>query len=373
VIARMTVPAAVKRVALHLWPVVPPAALTGLVTLLVAQGDAYLHSILILGLINLLFVVGLYSFAGTSGVFSFGHIGFAAIGAYSAGIFAIPVDTKRELFGSMPPGLLHLHQGAIVSTIIGGCVAAAAGAITSIPLMRLAGLAASLATFALLIIVHVVGQNLNQVTNGQSGMAGVPVTTTAVTVLVWCVIAMVAVYLFQESRWGLRLRASREDEVAARACGVGVFNERRLAWILSAFFVGVGGALYGQFLGTFNADAFYLTISFMVIAMLVVGGRNSLAGAVIGTGFISIVSEGLRRVEVGPHIGPLHIPSRPGLEAVGLGVIMVAVLVLRPSGLTGGREISWPFTRAIRGGLGVGGSRAAGALAVAPAPSRDGL
>src|SRR5262249_34914686 len=76
-----------KRGGLFLWPIVPPAALALVVTLLVSRGGAYMHSILILGLINLLFVIGLYSFAGTSGVFSFGHIAFAAIGACSAGIF----------------------------------------------------------------------------------------------------------------------------------------------------------------------------------------------------------------------------------------------------------------------------------------------
>ena len=247
-----------------------------------------------------------------------------------------------------------------------------AGVLTSIPLMRLSGLAASLATFALLIIVHVVGQNLDQVTNGQSGMAGVPITTTPTRVLVWCLIAMVAVFLFQESRWGLRLRASREDEVAARAAGIGVYNERRTAWILSSFIVGIGGALYGQFLGTFNADAFYFTITFLVIAMLVVGGRTSLAGAVIGSGFISIVAEGMRRIESGTNVGPLHIPSRPGLEAVGLGTIMVLVLVLRPRGLTGGREITWPLTRAIRRSLERNDNTSPAPAVPAAAPSQDG-
>jgi branched-chain amino acid transport system permease protein len=363
---------ALRRTALFFWPVVPPALLAILVTAIAGRGSEYTKSILILGLINLLFVIGLYCFAGTSGVFSFGHIAFAAIGAYAAGIFAIPSDTKRELFSSMPSSLIGVHQGALVSTLIGGFVAMLAGAITSVPLMRLGGLAASLATFALLIIVHVIGQNLNQVTNGQSGMAGVPLTTTAPRVLVWCLIAMVAVYLFQESRWGLRLRASREDEVAARAAGIGVYQERRTAWILSSFIVGIGGALYGQFLGTFNADAFYFTITFMVIAMLVVGGRTSLAGAVIGSVFISIVAEGLRRIESGTNIGPLHIPSRPGLEAVGLGAIMVLVLVLRPRGLTGGREITWPFTRAIRRSLEQTDSAAAAPAVPAAAPSQDG-
>ena len=360
-----------KRTALFLWPVMPPALLTILVTTIAGQGDEYTRSILMLGLINLLFVIGLYCFAGTSGVFSFGHIAFAAIGAYAAGIFAIPSETKLQLFSSMPLGLVNLHQGALVSTLIGGCVAMLAGVITSIPLMRLGGLAASLATFALLIIVHVIGQNLNEVTNGQSGIAGVPLTTTVPRVLVWCLIAMVAVFLFQESRWGLRLRASREDEVAARASGIGVYTERRTAWILSSFIVGIGGALYGQLLGTFNADAFYFTITFMILAMLVVGGRTSLAGAVIGSGFISIVAEVMRRVESGTDIGPLHIPSRPGLEAVGLGTIMVLILVLRPRGITGGREITWPFTRAIRRSIERTEDAALARAAAAAAPSQD--
>ncbi|HZT15718.1 MAG TPA: branched-chain amino acid ABC transporter permease [Gaiellaceae bacterium] len=327
------------------WPVIPPMALTAAVTAIASEGNEYIHSILIIGLVNLLFVIGLYSFAGVSGVFSFGHIAFAAIGAYAAGIFAIPPATKAELFASMPSGLVHLHASAFTSTLIGGAIAACAGAITSVPLMRLGGLAASLATFAILIIVHTAAQNLNQVTNGLSGMASVPTTTTAPKVLGWCLVSMVVVFAFQESRWGLRLRASREDEVAARACGIGVYKERRAAWILSAFIMGIGGALYGQFLGTFDADAFYLDISFMVIAMLVIGGRNSLAGAVIGSICISLLAEGLRHVESGPHVWFIHVPGRPGIAALGLSAVMVAILILRPNGITGGREISWPFAR----------------------------
>lgn len=323
-------------------------AAAAIVTLVASAGGEYIHSILVIGLVNLLFVIGLYSFAGTSGVFSFGHIAFAAIGAYAAGIFAIPPETKEVLFSAMPATLVNVHTGSLVATLIGGGVAAFAGALTSIPLMRLTGLAASLATFALLIIVHTVAQNLNQVTNGLSGMASVPTTTTAPKLLVWSLICMVLVYAFQESRWGLRLRASREDEVAAQAYGVGVFLERRLAWTLSAFIMGIAGALYGQFLGTFNADAFYLDISFLVIAMLVVGGRTSLAGAVLGSGIIALASEGLRHVESGFTFVAVHVPGRPGVQALGLSIVMVAILILRPNGLTGGREITWPFTRAMQ-------------------------
>ena len=223
-----------RRVFLFMWPVVPPITLIVAVTLVAARGGGFIHDVLEVGLINLLFVVGLYCFTGTSGVFSFGQIAFAAIGAYTAGILAIPVATKMELFASMPPFLLDLHTSTLTATIMGGLVAALIGAIVAVPLMRLSGLAASLATFSLLIIVHVVAQNLNQVTNGQSGLAGVPTTLPKYVVLTWCVIATLVVFCFQESRWGLRLRASREDEVAARAAGIGVYNERRVAWILKA-------------------------------------------------------------------------------------------------------------------------------------------
>jgi branched-chain amino acid transport system permease protein len=360
----------VARAAARIWPVVPLMLLTAAVTTAALQGNEYIHSILIIGLINLVFVIGLYCFAGTSGVFSFGHIAFAAIGAYAAGIFAIAPATKSELFASMPPALIHLHAGSLASTLIGGAVAACAALITSIPLMRLSGLAASLATFALLIIVYTVAQNLNQVTNGLSGLASVPTTTTAPKVLVWAVIFMLVVFAFQESRWGLRLRASREDEIAARAYGIGVYNERRDAWVLSAFVMGVGGALYGQFLGTFDANAFYLDITFLIIAMLVVGGRNSLAGAVIGSLFISIIAELLRHVESGLSISFIHLPGRPGIAALGLGAIMLGSLIWRPSGLTGGREITWPMTRFMRRRAASVQERPA-AVSRAPAHGRD--
>jgi branched-chain amino acid transport system permease protein len=156
---------------------------------------------------------------------------------------------------------------------------------------------------------------------------------------------MVVAYLFQRSDLGLRLRASREDEVAARAQGVNVARHRGVAFILSAFCVGVGGALYAQFNGSIYPDAFYLTVTFITIAMLVVGGTRSLAGAVVGAVFLSAVSELLREIESAGQLGPLPLPSRPGTANVALAVIMLVVLLVRPRGLTNGREFPWPQRR----------------------------
>jgi branched-chain amino acid transport system permease protein len=203
------------------------------------------------------------------------------------------------------------------------------------------------------LIVHTVANNWEQVTRGRLTMFGLPSNAgTIPATLVCALIAMAAAYAFQESRFGLRLRASREDEVAAKAIGINVARERRIAFVLSAVFVGAGGFLFGEFIGSFNPDVFFIGITFLTIAMLVVGGMNSLAGAVIGTVVITAVAETLRRVEEGISVGSLDIPGRPGLREAGLAGVMLLILIFRPSGITGGREIPWPgaLARASVGG-----------------------
>jgi branched-chain amino acid transport system permease protein len=310
---------------------------------LVATGSSVVRSVVTVALINLVLVVALYIFVGNSGIFSFGHLAFAAIGAYTAGILTIPPKSVGEVTGkdvllpNAPHFLARAHTGSIAATLIAGGVAMVVALVIALPLMRLSGIAASLATFAVLIIVYVIANNWQAVTNATSGMAGVPTTTGPRTALAWSLAVIVVAFLFQQTRTCVRLRASREDEVAARAIGVGIYNERRVAFVLSAGCTGMGGALYAQYLGSFNGDAFYIPLTFTIVAMLVVGGTTSLAGAVVGTAFLSAVAEGLRRLELREH--------RPGLQQVGFALIMLAVLVWRPRGLTLGREITWPVQR----------------------------
>jgi branched-chain amino acid transport system permease protein len=107
-------------------------------------------------------------------------------------------------------------------------------------------------------------------------------------------------------------------------------------------------ALFGTFIGSFNLDPFFLEITFLMVVMLVIGGTTSLAGAVLGTILISAVSELLRRAESGVDLGIAPLPGRLGMREVGLALVMLAILILRPAGVTGGREIRWPL-RARRG------------------------
>ena len=326
------------------WPLVALMGLTCLAALLGwGLGSDSLDRVVIGAVINLIVVVGLYTFVGISGVFSFGHAAFMAVGAYAGAIFVIPPETKRLVLPDLPGFLAGIQLDPLPATLAAGGVAAVVALVLSAPIARLSGLTAGLATFALLNITNVVARNWQQVTHGTAGVAGVPTTTTIWVALGWACAAMAAAWAFQSSRVGLRLRASRDDEAAAQAAGVGIARERSLAFVVSAFFVGAAGALYGMFIGSFNPDAFFLTITFLIVAMLVVGGMTSLAGAVIGTLVVSTVSELLRHVEEGVDLGLFRVSAKPGLREVGLALVMLGILIFRPSGITGGRELSWPL------------------------------
>jgi len=311
------------------------AAVTGLASL----GSPVLQNVLVNMLINVILVVGLYTFVGNTGVFSFGHIGFMAIGAYSTGLLRIPEQQKAALL-VLPRMLERASFSSTQAVLVGGAVAALVAAFLSLPLMRLGGLTAGLGTFAVLNIINIVAANWDHFTGGSTGMAGVPTSTTITSALVWSVLAIALAWGFQQTRVCLRARASREDEPAARALGINVISDRAVAFTLSAFICGIAGGLYGQLAGSFGPSAFFLPTTFIVVAMLVVGGRFSLSGAVIGAIFLATVSEGLRRIEGGVHVGPLHIPARPGLQEVGLALALLLTLLLRPRGLTGGNEVS---------------------------------
>ena len=304
-------------------------------------GGPVLHQVVVNGLVNLTIVVGLYIFVGNSGVFTFGHVGFVAIGAYAGALFEMHKAEKQISLPNLPHFLLDMHLPTVPGTLAAGAIAAIFATIVSLPLMRLSGIGASLATFALLVVINVVASNWNALTGGSGGIIGVPATTTRESALGWGIAAIVLAYAFQRSAIGLRLRGSRDDYFAARSIGITIFLERRFAFILSAFVLGIGGALFGALFGSFAPDAFYLELTFLTIAMLVVGGQNSLAGAVVGTIFVTAAAELLRRVEQGVDLGLFRIPSRPGVQQLGIGLILLLVLIARPRGLTRGRELEW--------------------------------
>jgi branched-chain amino acid transport system permease protein len=318
------------------------ALLVAAVTLLAnSAGDASLRRIVVGAVVNMIAVIGIYLFIGMTGVFSFGQLAFMAIGAYATAIFTVPVATKRALFAAMPEWLADINLPFIPGIIAGALVAAAVAFLLSFPMARMQPLSAGLATLAILVAVYTVAGNWTAVTNGSKGMSAIPTNTTVTVALAAVIIVIFAVWVFQQSGLGLRIRATREDAVAARAIGIRVGRERGIAFVASALVMGLAGGLYAQLQGTLSPDAFFLNQTFLLVAMLVVGGLNSLTGAVIGTIVITVYRRVLQQIEAGFDIGTLQIPGRPGLTEVGIGIALLVILALRPSGLTRGAEVSW--------------------------------
>lgn len=300
-------------------------------------------------LIMVTIVIGLYVFSGNSGVISLGHISFVAIGAFMAGLLTVPTGARNAVM----PGLFGFLQTPELTNIESLLLAAALGAvfalIVGVPLMRLSGLSAGIATFAVLEIVHNVLRYWTKIGPGANTLSLVPQTTGFTQAAIAAVAVTIVAFLYQRSRPGRLLRAAREDPNAAQSIGVSIYRQRLWAFTLSGAIAGLGGALFVHMLGSIETEQVYLSLTFLTLAMLVIGGTYSLWGAVVGAVLISLLSSFLLKAESGLSIGIAHIKIPNGTTYVIVGALMVLFLVLRPSGLTGNKEFGdWQWRRRIR-------------------------
>jgi len=307
--------------------------------LLVSGGDV-METRVNLFFINLLVVLGLQMFTGNSGVTSFGHISFMAIGAYVAALLTIPSAIKVSALPSLP-SFIAQNQVSFALALVIACLGVVTFAfLVGLPLSRLSGSAGAIATFALLVIVNVVIAGMTGITGGRRALYGVPRVTTVALTMAIGLVAIVVTRLFRDSPLGLRLRASREDEVVAKTMGVHVVRVRLAAWTLSAVLAGVSGVLYAHLLGAFSAQQFYLHLTILTLAMVIVGGMSTVSGAVIGSVLLTIASEVLREWEAAA--------EQFGVSQIAVGIILLLVMYFRPRGLTGDLEIDERLTMSTR-------------------------
>ena len=292
-------------------------------------------------LINATIVIALYVFVGNSGVISFGHVSFVAVGAFAAGVMSIEAVTKPfvlpELYGFLADNSVGTTTSLALAVAVGALVALVVG----IPLMRLSGLAAGIATFAVLEIVHNVLRYWEKIGPGAQTLSLVPETTGIGQALGGALVALVAAFAYQRSTPGRVLRASREDPAAAQAIGVRIHRQRLLAFVISGALAGLAGGLLVHQLGSITTEQVYLQLTFLTLAMLVVGGIGSLWGAVVGAVGVSYLDKLLGDAENGLDLGAFTLELPSGASLVILGVVMTVVLLLRPAGISGGRELTW--------------------------------
>lgn len=315
-------------------------ALLALVALAGQGGGEVFQRTVLIALVTVTLVVGLYVFVGNTGIVSFGHMGFVMVGAYVTATLTIPVALKSTLLSGLPGWLADAEPGLIAALLVSAGGGVAVAALFAWPVMRLTGLAASIATLAMLVIVHAVASNWDEVTRGTAGAVGIPIDTTIGVAFGLAAAAVLVAFAFQRSSTGRRLRASRDDEPMARSVGIGVTGERRLAFLLSAGIMGAGGGAYAAALGAFSPETFYLGLTLTTIAMLVVGGIGSLTGAVIGSLLISALQELLRRIEEGTTVGFFEVDGPAGIVQLATAVLLLGIMILRPDGITGGAEVS---------------------------------
>jgi branched-chain amino acid transport system permease protein len=306
--------------------------------------STYLQAYFLDTLVKVAIVVALYVFIGNSGVLSFGTISFVALGAWTAGVLTVPSEQKRFTMPGLAHFLVTTTVGNYVSLLLAAAVGGAFALAVGLPLMRLSGLAAGIATFAVLGITYNVLTYEQKIGPGQNAFSGVPQTTGIWQAAIAGVICATAAYLYQRTRFGRMLRATREDPAAATAAGISIYRQRLLAFTLSGALAGFAGGIYVH-LQPLQVNGLYLDLTFITLAMLVVGGAGSLLGAVVGAlglnGIFSFFSAATNTVDVlGWH---LKVPA--GTADIVLGVLMAVVLILRPNGITGGREFSLPRRR----------------------------
>jgi branched-chain amino acid transport system permease protein len=289
--------------------------------------------------VNVAGVVALGVFCGNSGIVSFGHGAFMAVGAYLSGILTMPAMMQRTALPALPDFLagheLSVWAAAPIVALAGLAFAAASG----VAISRLVGASATIATLGLLIITHGVAIGAREITRGSQTFFGVPRATDLTVALSAAVLFILVARAFRESRWGLTMRAARDDPAAATALGIDPRRARFIAWCASGVMATLAGALYGHMLGAFSPASFYMGLTFAYVAMLVVGGIGSVGGAVAGVVGVTLLQDAVRQAEGGFELFGVALPPVFGLTTVALGVAILLTIWLRPQGLVGRFEL----------------------------------
>lgn len=294
--------------------------------------------------INVVLALSMNLVQGFTGIFSLGHAGFMAIGAYSVALLTIPVTKKATIF-MLEPLVAPLNTLTLpfgVALIIGGLLSAAAACIIGLPCLRLRGDYLAIATLGFSEIIRILITNAQSLTNGAQGLKSIPATAN----IWWCYgiafIAIVFVALFISSSHGNALKAIREDEIAAESMGVPLLGSKMLAFMISAFMAGVGGGLYASYIGTIGPDVFQISRTYDILMIVVMGGMGSITGSVVAAFIVTIGQEWLRVLD-----GPLtFLPFWPesgvsGMRMVVFSLLLLVIILFFRNGLFGNREVTW--------------------------------
>jgi branched-chain amino acid transport system permease protein len=297
--------------------------------------------------VNAIIVVGLQIFIGNTGILSFGHMGFAAIAGYAVALLAIEPLFKQIMIPEAPFGVTDVQLDPLTATIVAVLITVAVAFVVGLGLVRSSARAGAVAptmiTLALLFLVREAASNFAELTAGnRAGLSFGPGNSLEGNAWILAVLAgaLLVARLFKEVRVGRLAQAVRDDELAARASGVAPAVPQMIALLVSVAIVAVGASLRVQLLGSMTPNFFFFTYTLLTLTMLIVGGRGSVTGAVVGVVVITAGNELTRYLAGGnvdvPGLGWLF---QEGLSDLFLGAAMLGFMIFRPDGLLGDREL----------------------------------
>ncbi|MDD3705787.1 MAG: branched-chain amino acid ABC transporter permease [Clostridiaceae bacterium] len=302
--------------------------------------DSYLLRILNLCAIYTVLGLSMNLINGFTGLFSLGHAGFMAVGAYTTAMLTLPIATKQMNFFLAPliSPLDKIVWPFLPSLLLAGVLAAIVAFLIGAPVLRLKGDYLAIATLGFSEIIRVVFTNTQTVTNGALGLKGIPATTNLWWSFGTAVVTIFIMVSLINSSYGRAFKAIREDEIAAESMGISLFKHKVLSFAIGAFFAGIGGGLLGNLMGTIDPLMFRFFMTYNILLIIVLGGLGSVTGTIISAFIITIAQEFLRFLD--EPIIP-NIPALPGLRMVVFSILLMLVVLFFRTGLMGTREFSW--------------------------------
>lgn len=313
---------------------------------------AMLLTVIKKGSVYALVAVSMNLLNGFTGLFSLGQAGFMLLGAYTYAIFTIPVESRASVYQYYDGGMIQFSIPWPVALLLAGLVAAGFAYLIGLPVLRLKSDYLAIATLGFAEIIRAVFQwdQLGPLTNGSNVLKsytrfnsfkiGNISLSTLVPVMIASLSILVIVLLINSS-YGRAFKAIREDEIAAEAMGINLFKHKQLAFCISSFFSGIGGAMLAMFAGTVQAGQFKSAMTYELLLIVVIGGIGSVTGSVLGAFLFIAASEWwLRGLDSGVFLG-ISAPGifRNGFRLVVFSIIIMIFVLFFRKGIMGNREL----------------------------------
>lgn len=307
--------------------------------------DSYKVRILNLCFIYIILGLSMNLINGFTGLFSLGHAGFMALGAYTVAILTMTPEMKEMNYYMKPmvPFLQEINLPFFFALLIGGVVAALFGFLIGAPVLKLTDDYLAIATLGFSEIIRVVIINLQSVTNGALGLKGIPQKTNvflanmagvrpSINVLwagILAIATIVFMYLLMHGSYGKAFKAIREDEIAARSMGINLFKHKVMSFTIGSFMAGIGGGLLAVSLGTIDPTLFKFSLTWNIILIVVLGGMGSIKGTIVSAIVVTIAMEALRFLDESLNLGFIQTTAMPGLRMVVFSIILMTVIIFK--------------------------------------------